>query len=640
MKEYLEIILLVLGFGILLISSNRLAAFFTRIKLPLITGLIIMGILIGPYVFDFLSAEDIDRLQFINEFALVFIAFAAGAELHLSEFRERMKSIVWITASQFLVVFTVGSIVFYLISGVIGFTRELPLAARIAISLFTGVISIARSPASTIAVINELRARGPFSRTALGVTIVIDVITIILFGIVFSFTNVLIEGNHFNYLVLLKLLLELLTAFLTGLFLGKILIWIMSLRIPLWSKITLVLSIGFVTYLLSHYLRIFSKKKLGFDFYVEPLLINIIASFFLTNYSRYRREFNTLLEKAMPYIYAAFFTLIGASISFEILIRTWTLAFLLFGLRLLLLVAGSWLGGTLAGEPARYNRIIWMPFITQAGVSLGLITVIMSLGFEWSYEFGMILIGTIILNQIAGPPLFKWAIHIVREHHLKGQHEYVSNDHLALIFGHEAQSLVLARQLSEQGWMVKLVTSREGFSNPEISNVTLVTMQEITKEALDNIEAGQAEAMVTMKTDEENYTICELAYEHYGTPNLVVRLNDRRNFNKFHELGALIVEPSTAIVSLLDHLVRAPNATSLLLGHEEKQDTVDIVLRNRNLHGIPLRNLDLPADILILSTRRRGQIIISTGFTRLRLGDTLTVVGSKESIEQLRLKLE
>ncbi len=87
-------------------------------------------------------------------------------------------------------------------------------------------------------------------------------------------------------------------------------------------------------------------------------------------------------------------------------------------------------------------------------------------------------------------------------------------------------------------------------------------------------------------------------------------------------------------------MVRAPNATSLLLGHEPDQDTADIVLRNRSLHGVSLRHLDLPADILILATRRRGQTIISTGFTRLRLGDVLTVVGSKESIEELRLKLE
>lgn len=639
-NEYPDIIFLFLGFAVLLVSSNRLAAFFTRIKLPLITGLIIMGIVIGPWVFGFLSSEDTERLSFVNEFALAFIAFAAGAEIHLSEFRNRMKSIIWVTVGQILVVFVIGSFVFYLISGMISFTRDFPLGIRIAISLFTGVISVARSPASTIAVINELRARGPFTQTALGTTILNDVLTIIIFGVVFSFAQVL-NGHHiFDYKVLVKLVLELGTAFALGLILGRILILIMRLRGNLWLKILLVLLAGFSIYLLSHALDKFTDNKWGFGFYIEPLLVNIIASFYLTNYSRFRREFNDLLEKAMPYIYAGFFTLIGATISFEILLQTWSLALLLFGLRMALMIGGSWLGGAIAGDPTKYNRILWMPFITQAGVSLGLITVIMSMGYDWSYEFGMILIGTIILNQIAGPPLFKWSIHLVREHHLKGKHEYMDNEHRVMIFGYEAQSLALARQLSDQGWIVQMITRREGLPQPGIPNVTLIHEKEWNKETLDRLEADKAEAMVLMQTDEENYNICELAYEHYGTPSMIVRLNQRENFKKFHDLGALIVEPSTAIVSLLDHFVRAPNATSLLLGHEENQDTVDIVVKNRNLHGIALRDLDLPSDILILSTKRRGQIIISTGFTRLRVGDTLTVVGSRKSIEQIRLKME
>lgn len=639
MKEYLEIIYLTAGFLFLLISANRLAEFFGKIRLPLITGLITMGILIGPDVFGFVKNEAIDKLRFINEIALVFIAYAAGAELHLSEYRDRRKSIFIISFSQIIVIFGVGSIAFLIISGIIPFTRSFPFEIRLIISLFTGVISVARSPASTIAVINEMRARGPFTQTSLGSTILIDVFSIVLFALVFSFAEVLLNDRSFQFLVIIILLAELLVAGILGVLLGKILSLIMGLRSSTGIRILLLLSIGFGVYLFSHFLRLYSQRNWHTDFYIEPLLINIIGSFYLSNYTRYRREFNAMLEKTMPYIYAAFFTLIGASISWEILFRIWTLAFLLFGLRIVLLMIGSWTGGTLAGDPPKFNRILWMPFVTQAGVSLGLITVIMGEGHSWSYEFGTILIGTIILNQIIGPPLFKWAIQLVREHHIRA-HGEIFDDHQAIIFGHEIQSVALARQLSAQNWFVRLVTDRPEVKDPGIPNVRLVYEREISKNIMERLDAGKAEAIVTMKTDEENYRICELAYEHYGTPNLVVRLNDRKNFSRFYQLGALIVDPSTAIVGLLDHMVRAPNATSLLLGHEKGQDTVDIVLRNKNLHGVSLRHLDLPPDILILSTRRRGQIIISTGFTRLRLGDILTVVGSKESIEELRLKLE
>ena len=41
-----------------------------------------------------------------------------------------------------------------------------------------------------------------------------------------------------------------------------------------------------------------------------------------------------------------------------------------------------------------------------------------------------------------------------------------------------------------------------------------------------------------MLSDDDNYLICELAYEHFGTRDMIVRLNDRANFSKFHDWGA------------------------------------------------------------------------------------------------------
>ena len=44
------------------------------------------------------------------------------------------------------------------------------------VALFSGVIAVARSPASALAVIRETRAGGPFTQTVLGVTMVSDVL--------------------------------------------------------------------------------------------------------------------------------------------------------------------------------------------------------------------------------------------------------------------------------------------------------------------------------------------------------------------------------------------------------------------------------------------------------------------------------
>ncbi len=61
------------------------------------------------------------------------------------------------------------------------------------------------------------------------------------------------------------------------------------------------------------------------------------------------------------------------------------------------------------------------------------------------------------------------------------------------------------------------------------------------------------------------------------------------------------------------------------------------LLRHKQLRGIAIRDLRLPGDILILSVKRKGQILVTHGYTRLRKKDIVTAIGSVESLDKLRL---
>ena len=65
---------------------------------------------------------------------------------------------------------------------------------------------------------------------------------------------------------------------------------------------------------------------------------------------------------------------------------------------------------------------------------------------------------------------------------------------------------------------------------------------------------------------------------------------------------------------------------------------MDIEIKNPDMRGLPLRDLRLPSDIIILSISRGGHQLISHGYTRLRMGDSITVVGSKASLENVALR--
>jgi Kef-type K+ transport system membrane component KefB len=351
--------------------------------LPIITGLLFIGILAGPFVLRLLPTEAIPQLNFLNQISLAFIAFAAGAELYLKDLNNRLKSIKWMTFGQLFFTFTLGGLSVWFLSNQIGFMRDLDWQIRLAIALLAGTIFVSRSPVSAIAVINEMRAKGPFTQTVLGVTVLKDVLVIILFTLCFAVSDALVNKMPFEVWLVFILVLELSLSFLLGFLLGQLLKGLLSLRMSIRIKSLLVLAIGYSIYLLAHWVHDTSLEFLGFDIYIEPLLICIIGSFIVVNFSSYRRDFLKIVEEVVPVIYIIFYTLTGASIKLDILVYTWGIALLFFFIRLASIAIGAYIGGTLGGDPIEYNRISWMPFVTQAGVALGLVSVVAAKYPDW-----------------------------------------------------------------------------------------------------------------------------------------------------------------------------------------------------------------------------------------------------------------
>lgn len=631
-------ILVLLGFGIIAISSNQIAKYIQRIKLPLISGLMVVGVIAGPYVLNLIPVEAKTQLKFISETALAYIAFAAGSELYLSEMRGQLKSIKINSIFQTLFTFVVGGGLVFFLADMIPFMEGLGFKEKLSVSLLTGVIFVAPSPASVIAVVNELRARGPFTQITLGVTIVKDFLVVVMFAIILAVSKTLASGEAFEIMSLVIIVVELLLSFGFGYLIGLLLLQILKLKLGQIYKTILILSVGYLFYILSHFLLDVTKDLIGHRIYLEPLLVCLLGSFYVTNYTNYRPEFLKILHEVGTPIYVAFFTLTGASMDLPVLGQVWVAALAFFGIRLVTTTLGAVAGSSLAGDPKRFLKVSWMPYVAQAGVALGLATVIADQFPGWGEDFATLIIAIIVINQLVGPPFIRWAIDLIGENRSQADTPDYDGAMDALIFGYESQSLALARQLTEKGWNVEIATFADQKDVEAPEGIKFHFIKEVNKQLLDDINAKKFDAMVTLLSDDENYTICELVYEQVGTKQMVVRLNERTNMDKFVSLGAKVIDPSTAMVSLLDHFVRSPQATSLLLGMEKGQDTRDLVIRNPDFHGLALRNLRLPPEVIILSIRRSGQMIISHGYTRLRVGDIVTMVGSNKSLDEISLR--
>jgi Trk K+ transport system NAD-binding subunit/Kef-type K+ transport system membrane component KefB len=635
------IVVALISFTIIALASDRIGRLFAQIKLPMISGFLLVGILVGPFLLRLISSEAIRHLSFLEDISLGFIAFAAGSELHLSELRSRLKSISWVTAANSVIIPVVGSIATFWLADLIPFMQPLSTNGRVAISLLSGAILVARSPSSAIAIVNELRARGPFTRTILGVIMVSDVVIIVLFAIAVSTAHALINDSGLQLDFIFLLLAELLISFAIGYALGKLLHLLLALHINRVLKTGLILLAGYSIFLLATRVRQYSHASLPFEFAIEPLLICMIGGFVVTNYSPYRSEFLGTLHNVGPPIYVTFFTLTGAAVRLDIFMQVWTVALIIFGVRLLAIFASSYLGGRLAGDPAQHNWLSWMTYVTQAGVALGLAREVNAEFPEWGAAFATMMISTIVLSQLLGPPLFKWAIQRVGEAHLQAPGHEFDGVRDAIIFGLEGQSIALARQLHANEWNTKIATRQPSKVNDvAATDVEIQIIPGLTVEAMHQLNLEHADAVIAMLSNDENYQIAELVYEHFGTKRVVVRLDQLESSDRFAKIGAIVVEPATAMVGLLDHFVRAPTATLLLLDREPNQRIMDVEVTNPNVHGLSIRDLRLPLDVLIVSVTRNDVTLVSHGYTQIEIGDYVSVIGSRKGLEQVLLQLE
>ena len=213
-----------------------------------------------------------------------------------------------------------------------------------------------------------------------------------------------------------------------------------------------------------------------------------------------------------------------------------------------------------------------------------------------------------------------------------------------LIVGGDEIARNLARRLADEGEAVTLLDS-------DVDNVREAQAMGLHALHGDAIEAGMLEragmgwcqALVAASpSDKANLLICQTAKGYGAGPRLIARVNDTRNAGAFAESGIETLTVADATVTTLAGMVVRPTTLPLLgLGGGRHPETiVEVQIGNDQFAGRALRDLDLPTDCLVALVKRRGQVTVPDGKTKLDLGDTLTLIGEREAVEQLRTKLE
>jgi Kef-type K+ transport system membrane component KefB len=96
------------------------------------------------------------------------------------------------------------------------------------------------------------------------------------------------------------------------------------------------------------------------------------------------------------------------------------------------------------------------------------------------------------------------------------------------------------------------------------------------------------------------------------------------------------INAATDLPMLLGLLTRNPSLYDLLTRTESDREVCEITVWNREYLNKPLRDLDLPGDLVIMAVRKEEELIVPRGDTKLNVGDMLTVLGSGDCVENTR----
>lgn len=385
--------------GFVLLTASVSGALAAAVRLPRITGFIVIGILAGPSVLGLLPADAVTDLGLIDHFALALIAMLAGGELRIQALRPQAKAIATSTLVITAVVWVGIGLTVFVVSPLVPFLQEMTMGGRIAVALLLGVWAANSSPDLTVAVIEEKHAAGPMVDVVLGVTIVKDVVVIVLFTLTLTLVTPLLDATRsFSADALIVLGREVGGAILLGSVMG----WVFSQylggegsdpRSP------------FATFLFAYVMVVLVE-----ELHLELLLTGVTAGFVIENLSPAGDRMIQGIRSVAVVVFAFFFTVAGARLDLGAVTEFWLAAGIIFGARVWLTRWGARKGMTLAGADSHVITHGWKGLISQGGVTLGLLLLIAAEFPELGPSVVALGMAVILGNILGGPVLLGRAL--------------------------------------------------------------------------------------------------------------------------------------------------------------------------------------------------------------------------------------
>lgn len=353
------------------------------VKLPNVTGYLIAGLVLGPFVLKLLPAGIVAEMSVIADVALGFIAFSVGSEFKMTYIkRVGMMPIVIACLEAF------GATV--LVTG-----GMLAFGQPPAFSVMMGAIAAATAPAATIMVIRQYKAKGPLTETLMTVVALDDAAALMLFGIATAVAQQMAHRNGNMLFSVLQPFYEIFGSLILGAALGGLFMLPLRFFKKQGNRLCIIIAMVFLAVSLATLLELSS------------LLVCMAMGCAFVNLSSQAEPVLEITDNFTPPILMLFFVLSGAELDITVLPAIGLVGILYVIFRVIGKLCGAFAGAKLMKAPSVIARYLGFALIPQAGVAIGLSLLAGGIVPEYAPQIrAIVLCGTLIYEMI-GPVITK-----------------------------------------------------------------------------------------------------------------------------------------------------------------------------------------------------------------------------------------
>lgn len=381
-----------LAMSVVLVAGVVSGTVARRLRLPSITGQILVGILIGPAVLAVFDRETIHGLEPFLDFALGLMSVAVGSHLHWAKLKNAKRRLAWLLLFEAVLT---PLLVFALLVLLPGTDPHF--------AMLLGAIAVSTAPATILALVKETRSKGVFVKTLLAAVALNNLACICLFEVAHTAVRMQLHPSTSPGFVTLFAgpVRQLLLSVILGGGVGAALVFatrnvVRPDRLTTASMLAILLTIGVAEYT-------------G----ISTLLASLFLGVTLANLTPDKEEIgHEVFSNFESGIFAVFFTLAGMELQFGYLGQAGLVAVLVFLARFAGKLGAGYLGMRLGGATGRLRRFLGLAMIPQAGLAVGLMLLVTEDPTFGSIRdlFLAVVLTVVLFDEIVGPILTRLAL--------------------------------------------------------------------------------------------------------------------------------------------------------------------------------------------------------------------------------------